>query len=316
MNTIAVDVSWTRKVYAFAQLGKIRVYHHLYEWLLVVLLLRMDPDRPDGWFAASILVLVLIVGAQAAACAADDITGYRDGSDAENYRKGMADPNAKKMLPKPLVAGTISEREAIVFAVCATLVAAAALLGAFAVLDWDTPIGAPIASLLVLALTIQYSSGIKFSYRPGGAEFHIFVVNAGLLIIMYWAIAGHLTTLAVLLGALAGTWFVLVVGWGNVRDREGDAAVNRRTFAVVAPKPYRIFLLAVYVASVVLTVLPFALDLLDPVSILCVVPFLALLTAQAFVGAFRDNAALAMWLGFRMIDAGGFGFAAAILIST
>jgi 1,4-dihydroxy-2-naphthoate octaprenyltransferase len=304
-----------RKLYAYAQLGKIRVYHHLYEWLLVVLLLRMDSSRPDGWFTASILVLVLIVSAQAAACAADDITGYRDGSDAENFRKGSTG-EGPKMLPKPLVSGVLTEREALVFAVGATVVGTVALLGAFTALDWDVALGAPIASLLVLALTIQYSSGIKFSYRPGGAEFHIFIVNAALLILPYWAIAGHLTTEAVLLGALAGVWFVLVVGWGNVRDREGDAAVNRRTLAVVAPKPYRVFLVALYFAGVVLAVLPFALDLLDPVGLLCVVPHLVLGAAQMYYGAIRDNAYLSMWLGFRYIDAGGFGFAAAILLST
>jgi 1,4-dihydroxy-2-naphthoate octaprenyltransferase len=220
------------------------------------------------------------------------------------------------MLPKPLVAGTLTEREVIVFAVGATLVGAAALLGAFASLDWDVSVGAPIASLLVLALTIQYSSGIKFSYWPGGAEFHIFIVNAALLVLPYWAIAGDLPTVVILLGLLAGAWFVLVVGWGNVRDREGDAAVDRRTWAVVAPKTYPVFLVALYVVSVVLAVLPFALDYLEPVGLLFVVPLLALATAQMYFGAFRKNAALAMWLGFRCIDAGGIGFAAAILLSS
>lgn len=305
-----------RKVAAYAQLGKIRVYHHLYEWLLVVLLLRMDPSHPHGWFTASMLVLVLIVSAQAAACAADDLTGFRDGSDIENYRKGSLDPNAPKMLPKPLVAGILNEREVIVFAVGATLIGVAALLGAFAAVDWDVSVGAPIAALLVLAVTIQYSAGIKFSYRPGGAEFHLFVVNAGLLLITYWAIAGHLRTVVVLLSALVGVWFVLVSGWGNVRDREGDAAVDRRTLAVVAPKADRVFLVALYLIGVALAVLPFALDLLRPISILCVVPLIALATAQLYFGAIRKNAALAMWLGFRCIDAGGVGFAAAILLST
>jgi 1,4-dihydroxy-2-naphthoate octaprenyltransferase len=316
VNTYAVDVGWTRKVAAYAQLGKIRVYHHLYEWLLVVLLLRMDPSHPHGWLTASILLLVLIVGAQAAACAADDLTGFRDGSDVENYRKGSLDPDAPKMLPKPLVVGLLTEREVIVFAVGATLVAAAALLGAFASLDWDVSVGAPIASLLVLAVTIQYSSGIKFSYWPGGAEFHIFVVNTALLVLPYWAIAGDLPTVVYLLGALAGAWFVLVVGWGNVRDRAGDEAVDRRTLAVVAPKAYPVFLVTLYLISVVLAVLPFALDYLEPVGLLCVVPLLALATAQMYFGAIRKNAAMAMWLGFRCIDAGGLGFAAAILLST
>lgn len=316
MNTYAVDVSWPRKLAAYAQLGKIRVYHHLYEWLLVVLLLRMESGNPQGWFTAAVLLLVLIVAGQAAACAADDLTGFRDGSDAENYRSGSARAEAPKMLPKPLVVGLLSEREAIVFAVGATLVGVAALLGAFAALDWDVSVGAPIASLLVLALTIQYSSGLKFSYRPGGAEFHIFVVNAALLVLPYWAIAGHLTTTAVLLGALAGVWFVLVVGWGNVRDRAGDEAVDRQTLAVVAPKAYPVFLAALYVVSVVLAVLPFALDLLDPIGVLFVVPLILLATAQAYFGAVRRNAGMAMWLGFRCIDAGGVGFAAAILLST
>ena len=55
--------------------------------------------------------------------------------------------------------------------------------------------------------------------------------------------------------ALVGVWFLLVVSHGNASDRQGDAAVNRRTLAVLlSDKAFRVFLAALFVASVGLIV--------------------------------------------------------------
>lgn len=316
MIAYAGRIGWSKKLVGYAQLAKLRVYQHLYEWLLAVLLLRMASVHSAGSTAALALMLTTMVAVQAAACAADDVVGFRNGSDAENYRSNGLLAAPTKMLPKPLLSGLLTEREGIVFAVCAALVAVAGAIGVVFALDWRMPIGAPIGIAVVFFLAFQYSSGLKFSYRPGGLEFVIFVVNAGTVLLPYWAIAHGLGTLVALIGVLAGVWFLLVVSYGNAADRDGDAAAGRRTFAVLArPELYRAFLALLNCASVALTILPFTLGLLRLGDILFVAPLLALSAAQIYRGTIRCEARQAMRIGFRCIDAGGLGFAAAILLS-
>lgn len=309
-------VGWSGKLVGYAQLAKLRVYQHTYEWLLVVLLLQLESIRPPGTVLALALVLVTMVAVQAAACAADDVVGFRNGSDAENYRSTGLLAASPKMLPKPLLTGLLSEREAVVFAAGATLVALGAALGAVIPLGWDIPAAAPLGYVLIFACAFQYSWGLKLSYRPGGLELVILVVNVGTVLLPYWSIAHGLSALAVVIGLLAGVWFLQVVSYGNAADRDGDAAAGRRTFAVLAPPAvYRGFLVTLYVTSVALTVLPFALGLLEPLGLLFVAPLIALATVQVQRGAIRGDARLAMRLGFRCIDLGGLGLAAAILVS-
>jgi 1,4-dihydroxy-2-naphthoate polyprenyltransferase len=304
------------KLVGYAQLAKLRVYQHLYEWLLVVVLLEMSPSRRPGALPALALVLVTMVAIQSAACAADDVVGFRNGSDAQNYRANALLETPTKMLPKPLLTGRLSEREGILFAVVASLVAVAATIAAIAALKWDIPAAAPIAYLVVFLCAFQYSWGFKLSYRPGGLELVIFLVNAGTVLVPYWSIAHRLNALSVVTSVLVGVWFLLVVSYGNAADREGDARAGRRTFAVLAkPAVYRAFLIALYFAGVVLMSLPFVLGLLKPIGSLFLVPLFAMSTMQVYRGALRGEARLAMRVGFRCIDLGGLGFAAALLLS-
>lgn len=304
------------KIVGFAQLGKLRVYQHVYEWLLVVSLLHKDSIRPAGTVAALVLILVTMIAIQAAACAADDVVGFRNGSDADNYRSSSLLAAPPKMLPKPLLTGALTEKEAVAFAVMATLVALACAGGAILALGGNVPIPALIGFLVVLGCAVQYSWGFKFSYRPGGLEFVIFVVNAGTVLLPYWWIAHRVSSLAVVVSLLAAVWFLLVVSYGNAADREGDAAAGRRTFAVLASREqFRNFLVVLYVAAVSLSALPFALGMLPRVLVVCIVPLVALNTIQLYYGAIRGDARRAMRIGFRCIDVGGLGLATAILLA-
>jgi 1,4-dihydroxy-2-naphthoate octaprenyltransferase len=315
MITQASQIGWTRKLVGYAQLAKYPVYQHGYEWLLVVLLLHMQGIHPPGAVASLILFLVAMFAVQAAACAADDVVGFRNGSDAENYRANELLPQPRKLLPKPLLTGLLTEREGMAFAVAAALTATAAAVGSIVVLT-DVPAAAIVGYLVVLACAVQYSWGLKLSYRPGGLEFVVFLVNAATLLLPYWWVAHHVSLIAALMSVLVSVWFLLVVSYGNVADREGDAASGRRTFAVLAsPEVFRVFLGALYLASVVLIALPFALGLLKPIGVLCVAPLLATQTAQVYWGTIRGDARRAMKIGFRCIDLGGLGFAVAILLS-
>src|SRR6266540_6251288 len=102
--------------------GKVRAYRHLakldvfdyYLGLLVVWSLLAPADRLGGT-VLGFLVLFLLgeVFVVVAMVALDDLTGYRDGSDATNYGP---DAPARKRARKPLVAGSLTETEVLRFA--------------------------------------------------------------------------------------------------------------------------------------------------------------------------------------------------------
>lgn len=315
MNTYASrSIGWPRKCAGFIQLAKLRVFYHAYEWLLVVLLLDMEGIRPPGAIASLILFLVTMFTVQAAACAVDDIIGFRDGSDAENYRKNDLLPQPRKLLPKPLLTGALTEREAVAFAVVAALTATGAAIGSLLVVS--APAAAPLGYLVVLACAVQYSWGLKLSYRPGGLEFVIVLVNAATILLPYWWIAHRVTAVAAIMSAVVSAWTLLVVSYGNAADRDGDEASGRRTFAVLAgPLMYKVFLVGLWIASCALNVLPFAMGLFRPIGVLFVVPLLAMQVVQLYWGVIRGDARRAMKIGMRCYDLGGIGFAVAILFT-
>ena len=315
MTTVAAKrVDLPGKLKGFVQLAKLRVYYHAYEWLIAALLLNLQGFRPPGTIASLILFLVAMFAVQAAACAVDDIIGFRDGSDVENYRQNDLLPQPRKLLPKPLLTGALTERASIVFAAVAAVTATAAAVGSLLVVD--APAAAPLGYLVVLVCAVQYSWGLKLSYRPGGLEFVIIVVNAATILLPYWWIAHRVTTSAALLSAVVCLWTLLVISYGNAADRDGDEASGRRTIAVLAgPRVYQVYLAVLYLASVALNVLPFALGLLRPIGILFIVPLLAMQTAQLYWGVIRGDARRAMKIGMRCYDLGGLGFAAAILLT-
>jgi 1,4-dihydroxy-2-naphthoate octaprenyltransferase len=314
-----------QKLVGYAQLAKLRVYQHLYEWLIAALLLWKEEAWRDGTAVALALALLGMVAVQAAACAADDIMGFRDGSDAENYAPaagpalGQGSNNVLtqgRRLPKPLLSGALSEREAVVFAAGAVVVALGSLAGMAIALGGRIPVAMVIAGLVVVACAVQYSWGLRLSYRPGGLELVIFVVNVGSVLLPYWGLAGEVTATVVLLSVLAGVWFLLLVSYGNAADRDGDAAAGRRTLAVaVSPGTFRGILVGLHVVAVGLAVVPFALGLLEPVLVLCLVPLFAGYGVQAREGLVRGDLRKAMRIGFRCIDLAGIGFAVAIALS-
>src|SRR2546423_15129917 len=63
------------KVMAFLRLGKARIYHHAYGWLLAVLLLRLDGLVTKQTAAAIALLLLMVEATQFAGGAWDDIGG-------------------------------------------------------------------------------------------------------------------------------------------------------------------------------------------------------------------------------------------------
>lgn len=301
-----------RKLLGFAQLGKLRVYQHMYAWLLAVLLLLEHGISRPGMFLALVLCLVALIAVQCAACAADDVVGFRNGSDAANYESSQL----RSVSRKPLLTGVISETEGVVFGVVSWVVGLAAGIGAASALGWDIPWQVVVGFLFVHICAVQYSWGFQFSYRPGGLEFIMFVVPASGLLLTYWLVNSSLDADSVIMSALTGVWFLLVVSYGNASDRDGDAQAGRRTLAVIlTPRKYNILLAGLYICSVALVILVFVLGDMRPLWIVFTVPVLLLHSLQLFYGVFKGRMREARLIGFPSIDLGCIGLAAAILLS-
>src|SRR5260221_13333077 len=96
----------------FARLGKLNVYQHYYGLVLAWLMVPAAMLNQPGTTVAMLLFLLSQVGVVACTCAADDLTGYRNGSDAANYRPGDLGRNYRT---KPLLTGALTERDAAAF---------------------------------------------------------------------------------------------------------------------------------------------------------------------------------------------------------
>lgn len=300
------------KVVAYLRLGKARIYQHAYGWLLAVLLLNMDGLVTKGTTAAVVLGLVVVVTTQWSAGAADDLGGYRDGSDARNY----AGRPARTVAKKPLITGAVTESEAVVFGVVCWLVAAGSAVLALASLDWRSPVVADVLMFWVLVCSVQYSTGLKLSYRPLGLEFTIFSVIGGSTLMTYWVIAGTVNAEVLFTGALLGLWFLLIVFYGNASDREGDKEVNRSTLAVLLPPAaFKVALVVLFAASVTLLTLLFTTTRLSPVLALTAVPVVVLHAVQLYYGVVRTEWRRARFIGLSSVDLGCLGLAAAFVLS-
>ena len=300
------QVAW-----AFVRLSKITVYQHFFPWALALALLDGQARTRPG--AAAALTLFLLASAAIVACtsAVDDIIGYRNGSDAANYKEGDLGRDIRR---KPLLSGMITVREAQVFAVATGVAALVTGLAGFAALGWDVPPESVVIFLLVAVCAVQYSGGVRFSFHAGGSETMLGLVTAGGLLFPYLALARAWSTAAVLEALAMGLWLVMVISCSNVNDREGDAAVGRRTLAVVSsPRTFKGAMVAFYVADLVLLGAFVALPEVPWWAALTLLPAVALHGAQLWWGAGQENWLKARLYGFVAYDLGFLGLLAPTL---
>ncbi|NSC24372.1 1,4-dihydroxy-2-naphthoate prenyltransferase [Streptomyces albus subsp. chlorinus] len=215
------------KARSFARLGKLDVYDY-YPSIAVALSAALLPLSRFGAAAVWTLALFLVgeVLVVMAMVALDDVTGYRDGSDAANY--GPNDPLRRK-LRKPLIAGTLSMREALAFA-WITAAGGAALWSAAVVVAPHRP-GWTLALVPVLFVTaLQYSYGVKISYR-GFQEVFLVALGVALVLAPYGLAAGRFSGFVLILGVLFGFGPLMFGVYSNTNDIPGDRAVGRPTVA-------------------------------------------------------------------------------------
>ncbi len=236
---------------AYARLAKLDVWDY---YLAIPLAWALC--GPAGWGSAAVLstlglFLVGTVAVVAGAVAFDDVTGFRDGSDRENYGP---DAPARRLARKPLLTGELTEREAVRFGWAAT---AAGLLvwTATAAFAPHRPLWAVLLLALCLVTAVQYSWGLKISYR-GWQEAFLAGFGVGLVLAAVGLCTGQLTAFTAVQAVLFGLGPLLFGVYSNTRDVDGDARVGRPTAAVLlTANGNRLFIAALSVAEIGLIVL-------------------------------------------------------------
>ncbi|MGH3468298.1 MAG: UbiA family prenyltransferase, partial [Thermocrispum sp.] len=172
-------------------------------WLGVPVAWSLLPEAT--WFAGRTIALFLVfllsvVCITAAAQALDDVQGARDGTDDTNY----APDKLRRRSRKPLIEGRLTQRQAILFAKITTLVGVGGVFAAWLVADL-TPLWFPLATGASIALAVQYSYGMSFSYRIfAGGEVVLAVTTASTVILAYALVAGTVSVAALACGWLLG----------------------------------------------------------------------------------------------------------------
>jgi 1,4-dihydroxy-2-naphthoate octaprenyltransferase len=304
--------SFATKAVGYVQLGKVRIYHHAYGWILALLLLRLDGRVGSDTAAPLALTLLMVLASQWSGGAADDLGGFRDGSDARNYAGRPASTVAKK----PLLTGVLTEAEAVRFGIVVWVIAVAAGLAAVYTLDGTAPLAAVLVMLAGQIAAVQYSTGLKLSYLPCGLEVTIFFVIGCIGLLPYWLIAGQVTAESLITSSLVAVWFLLIVSYGNASDREGDSEVSRSTMAVLLPpKAFKVFLSLLFATSVTLLTLLFTTTRFAPLLGLTVVPVIVLHAVQLYFGAGREEWRKARFIGLSSVDLGCLGLALAFVLA-
>jgi 1,4-dihydroxy-2-naphthoate octaprenyltransferase len=215
---------------AYARLAKLDIYDYYIGlplvWAMLVPATRWEP----GVLGLLVLILAAEIAVVAAMVAFDDVTGYRDGSDAANYGSDAA---RRRLARKPLVAGTLTEEQALRFARWATVLSVAlwALVAAFAP---HRPLWALILAAVCVAASVQYSWGLKISYR-GFQEVFLIGLGIGWVLVPYGLLTGEVTGFVLVQALLFGFGPMLFGLYSNTNDIEGDRGAGRVTVAAVVP---------------------------------------------------------------------------------
>ena len=233
---------------AYARLAKLDIYDYYLGLPLVWALLAPAVRWDAATFALLALVLVAEVVVVAAMVGFDDITGFRDGSDAANYGSDAA---RRRLHRKPLVAGTLTEPQALRFAWAATAIGTA-LWAAVVAAAPHRPVWAAVLAAVCVAASVQYSWGLKISYR-GFQEIFLIGLGIGWTLVPYALLTGAAPGFVIVQAVAFGAGPMLFGLYSNTTDADGDRAAGRVTVAtLVSARTHRAFVAAMTGALVLL----------------------------------------------------------------
>lgn len=221
MSAEVVERSRPSRLHGYFRLGKFDVYDY---YLGVLIVASAAPAEP----LTLLLFLVGQVAVIVSGVAFDDVTGFRDGSDLVNYGP---DDRLRKRHRKPLVAGTLTEGEALRFAWGAAATGAACWAAAIGSAP-HRPAWAVVLLVVVLVAALQYSYGLKLSYR-GFQEAFLVVLGVTLVLAPHGLITGQFSGFVLVQAVLFGMGPLMFGVYSNTRDVGGDRAVGRPTVAAL-----------------------------------------------------------------------------------
>lgn len=287
-----------QRLRVFFELGKFKIVELWLGFFVGVALLgqtRLQEER-----SLAILGLILIAGITviAATCSLDDIVGMRDGVDQANHREGV-----RWGVDKPLLAGQLDEGSAFRFVHLLGVVGAIGY-AAVLVLAWPLP-GWLVATMTVMMLlAVNYSYGLKLSYR-GAGEGVIFVGGIGTVLLPYALVAKTAPPIVLISAVLVGSWHAQVVMFSNTKDAAGDRATGRMTIAArTSPRGNKIFISSAFLLFWGFTAFAFAARYIPSWYALALAPVWALQVAQLWLGLRREQWLRARLLGFRVLRVG------------
>lgn len=244
---------------AYAKLAKLDIldYYLSIPLAAAVLAAYGTAAGPAPAARAALVLLLFFLGELtmvAGMVAFDDVTGYRDGSDAANYGPDAA---ARRLARKPLVAGTLTEPQAVRFGWASTGLCAL-LWGASVAAAPHRPLWAVLGTAACTALGFQYSWWLKLSYR-GFQEVFLAALGWGYVLPLAGLLTGQAPGFVVVQALVFGLGPVLFGVYSNINDRAGDAAVGRLTVAAVASeRGNTAFIAAVSLLEALLVTVPAA----------------------------------------------------------
>lgn len=232
-----------------------------------------------------LLILVAEIAVVAAMVAFDDVTGYRDGSDAANYGSDAA---RRRLARKPLVAGTLTEPQALRFGRSAT-VASVVLWTLVVALAPHRPLWAVIGAALCLVASVQYSWGLKISYR-GFQEIFLVGLGVGWVLVPYGLLVGHVDGFVVVQALIFGGGPMIFGLYSNTNDADGDRAAGRITVATkVSPRVNSIFIIALTAVETLLVTGSHLFGIAPWWFPVVLLPVIAMRMMQLFIGFVRGD---------------------------
>ncbi|MDP8970670.1 MAG: UbiA family prenyltransferase [Actinomycetota bacterium] len=273
------------KVGAYARLAKLDIFDY-YLGLLVVWSLLSAQARFEGRVLATLALFLLAeVCTVAATVSFDDVTGYRDGSDAFNYGP---DAPARRLARKPLLTGELTVPEAVRFRWLA-LAAAALSAGAAAAVAPFQPMWAIIVTAASLAAAVQWSWGLKLSHR-GFNEVILAGVGVAWLLAPYGLLTGSASGFVAVQAVVFGMGPLLFGVYSNTNDVAGDAKVGRRTAAtMLSARGNALFIAGLSVLQVLLIVGAPLVGLAPWWFLLAMLPVIVLRVRQLHIGLVRHD---------------------------
>lgn len=286
----------TGRLKAYTVLGKLAFYDYYLAAFIVVAALPASRLDDPGSYVTLALYFAGYVGVVAATVALDDVTGIRDGSDERNYSPDQGALRDRSR--KPLLSGALTVRQAERFGWAAALWGLV-LWSLTYVTAPDPPLWAAVVLLVVLLSNVQYSYGLKVSYR-GGQE--LVLLTPGLAVLLPFAlIDGSGSGLIVVETILVGLWSLLVSIYSNINDVEGDRLAGRRNLATLTTAAgYRRVVVAVHVLEPLTVAVGIALGAVPFWFVLPVIPLYVMRFVQARSGLARHEVLRARLLGIRL----------------